>query len=316
VVDEISQNAQVADDLEVTLECNPCAVDAPLLQDFQRAGVTRLSVGVQSLSSERLRMLGRAHDGQQACSTLEQARAAGFKRISADLMYGLPGETVEQAVQDAEAIARSGPEHISAYMLTLAPGTPMHAAVQRGEVREPDESVCAASFVAVSDALTALGYEHYEVSNFARRGCRSQHNEWVWRGGDYVGLGAGASGCANLFDGRRVRVRNRPEAASYLEAMQEAAPEALWRRSAVVESAEPLDPETQLSERIMLGLRLAEGVDIEAAGRQLGVCGWTLRRERQAAWLQERGRIEREGSTVRMARQAWVWENDTACRLI
>jgi putative oxygen-independent coproporphyrinogen III oxidase len=315
VIQEISQGGLRGGGLEVTAECNPCSVGTQEIVALRDAGVTRLSVGVQSLDPARLALLGRAHDGAQALATLAAARAARFASVSADMIYGAPGEAVRDAVQDAEELVGAGVDHVSAYMLTVPGESSLAAGIRSGQISAPDDGVAAEAFVAVSDWLTAAGYEHYEVSNFARAGFESQHNLWVWRGGPYVGLGAGAVGCARLRDGRVVRTRNTRNAARYMEAVKASSAADLAEAGGVVEEAEELEASTLLCERIMLGLRLAEGVDIRAAGEELGAEGWTRRRLRAARMLEGRGRLRIDGDRVTVPRRQWIWEGDTAAWL-
>lgn len=300
--------------LEVSLEANPCVFGASEAAGFRQAGVSRLSLGVQSLDDARLRMLGRVHDSRQSLEALRCAKAAGFRTCSADLIFGLPGERVEEAVLEARRIAEEGVEHMSAYALTLAEGTPLYEAVRSGRTGEPDDAEVAEAFLAVSEELTSRGYEHYEVSNFARPGHRCEHHGWVWGGGAYVGLGAGAVGCVAHEGGRTVRYRNRRDAGEYQRAVWMEAGGAWWEQ--VEEETEELTAEMRFAERVLLGLRQADGVDLGAVAAELGVQGWTRSRERRAAELQRRGRLEREGGRVRIPRRAWLWENDTAAGLI
>ena len=317
VIEEISEAVRDKQhDFEVTVECNPCSVDAAHLDSLRLAGVTRLSVGAQSFSPSRLHLLGRAHDGRRARETIEQARRAGFPSIGADVIFGLPGEKTSEALSDVNAAAQSGADHLSAYMLTVSPQTALARAMGEGSLQPIDDLAAAESFLAISDLLTSRGWGHYEVSNFALPGHESKHNLWVWRGGSYVGLGAGAVGCATLSDGRVVRVQNTKDSVRYIRAMQSADGDSMWQESESIDSVEVLSSETLLIERIMLGLRLEEGVDVEAAGQELGVTGWTVRRQRASRRLEASGRIERYGGRVRIPRRAWLWENDTTARLI
>jgi len=297
--------------VEVSLEANPCAFGTVEAAALLRAGVNRLSLGIQSLNDERLKFLGRLHDGRQALEALRSAKAAGFRTCSADMIFGLPGERVEEAVEEARRLAEEGVEHVSAYALTLAEGTPLYEAVRKDRRLEPDDAEVAEAFLAVSEELTSRGYEHYEISNFARPGHRCEHHGWVWRGGRYVGLGAGAVGCVELAEGRTVRYRNRRDVEGYVRAV--GAEE--WRAE-LEEEAEELTREMRFAERLMLGLRQSDGVDVGAVAQELGVEGWTRQRERQAAELVRRGRLERTAGRVRIPRRAWLWENDTASRLI
>ena len=215
LLDGVRARLALAPDCEVTLEANPGAADAGRFAAYRRAGVNRLSIGVQSLDAQMLRRLGRVHDPAGARAAVAAARAAGFDNLNLDLMFALPGQTPEQARADLEGLIALAPEHISYYQLTLEPGTPFADAPPT--LPDPD---LAADLGAVGvERLAAAGYAQYEVSAHARAGRQCRHNLNYWRFGDYFGIGAGAHG--KLTDhGRQVvcrtAKRSRPE--DYLSA--------------------------------------------------------------------------------------------------
>ncbi|HZA12861.1 MAG TPA: radical SAM family heme chaperone HemW, partial [Myxococcaceae bacterium] len=189
----------VARGAEVTLEANPGASDASRFSGYREAGVNRLSIGVQSFQPDTLRFLGRAHDGAQAEAALRAARDAGFSNVSLDLIYGVPGQGRSQAESDAARAAALGPEHLSAYALTLdqeslAEEVPLARQLARGEVTLPPDEEVVAMQRAVRDVFRARGLERYEISNYAREGYHSRHNALYWTGGEYLALGTGATG--------------------------------------------------------------------------------------------------------------------------
>ena len=171
----------------------------------------------------------------------------------------------------------------------------------------------AESFLALDAALTARGFDHYEISNYARDGHVSRHNLGYWLGRDYLGLGTGAWGTVSR-PGGRVRYRNTLSAERYLGTEWKDA--ALWGANGVESAFEPIDGETELKERIMLGLRLAEGVDLDRAGRDTGVLPWTRERERTAQRLVERGRLQREGGRLWIPKDAWLFADGTIAELM
>jgi oxygen-independent coproporphyrinogen-3 oxidase len=204
-----------AGDLEVTLEANPGAIEHGSFRDYRDAGVNRLSLGVQSFHRGHLAALGRVHDERAAHAAIEQAQAAGFDNLNVDLMYGLPGQTVDDAVADVRAVCAHAPPHVSHYQLTLEPGTPFH----RSPPVLPDEDECAAMQGATAAVLGDAGYGQYEVSAWARAGRECAHNLNYWTFGDYLGIGAGAH--AKLTIGpaiRRTHKRRQPRA--YIEAVR------------------------------------------------------------------------------------------------
>ena len=240
-------------DAEVTLEANPEGLDADRLRAFRAAGVTRLSLGVQSLDDAVLGRLGRTHSAADARAAFRAARAAGFENVSLDLLFGCPGEDLAGWVRTLEAALGWGPDHLSAYALTLEPRTPFG---RRAPAGLPDEDVEIAQFEALVARTRQAGLERYEISNFARPGRRSRHNLGYWHRQDYLGLGPGAHGA---LGGVRYATRRA---------------EPRWRAAALagewtIETWERLTERQVAAERIVLGLRLAEGIPAEWLERHL-----------------------------------------------
>jgi putative oxygen-independent coproporphyrinogen III oxidase len=324
VLDGIRQQLGVtSDDLEVTVECNPTSLDEERARALRDAGVNRLSIGVQSLTDERLRFLGRLHDASGARAAVRGAIASGMPRVSADLIFGLPDQSPEEARREALEMSDLGVAHLSAYQLTIESGTRFGELARRGRLPLADDGQVAESFLAIDETLGERGFRHYEISNYARTGEEARHNIGYWRGDEYLGLGCGAYGFART---QRLEPSERPEPVGLEGAgtrwRNEVVPEKyvtatvpIAGRAIAGSSDEPLDGETLLRERIMLGLRMSDGIDLDAIALDLGVEAWTPERVRAAAWLLERGRIEREGSRLRIPRSAWLWTDDTAARL-
>jgi putative oxygen-independent coproporphyrinogen III oxidase len=191
LLDGVRERTTLAVDCEITLEANPGAADARRFDAYRRAGVNRLSIGVQSLDAGMLRRLGRVHDPAGARAAVAAARAAGFENLNLDLMFALPGQTAEQARADLEGLIALEPAHVSYYQLTLEPGTPF---AQAPPPLLPDPDLAAELAVAGRECLAAAGYAQYEVSAYARPGRPCLHNLNYWRFGDYLGIGAGAHG--------------------------------------------------------------------------------------------------------------------------
>lgn len=261
-VAEVLNQLSIADRAEITLEANPGAADAARFRDYRAAGINRLSIGVQSFEPSTLKALGREHDGAAAESAFRAARAAGFDNVSLDFIYGVHGQTLEQAKRDADRAAALEPEHLSAYALTLekealAEEVPLAKQLARGEVKLPDDDIIIAMQRAVAEAYARHGLHRYEVSNYARPGHHSRHNAAYWTGGEYVAIGAGATGRVG-----RVRWQNHRSAEKYLADVEAGRlPEA---------SREPLSDETLAAERVAMGLRLVSGIrlpDSAALGR-------------------------------------------------
>ena len=313
VLDAIVACAAGSDgDLEVTVECNPESLDLASARALVAAGANRLSLGVQTLDEGRLRFLGRSHRASDALAATEAALRSGARRVSVDLIYGVRTETTaerpEEAADEALRFAERGVGHVSAYSLTIEERTVFGKLARRGALPIADDGIVAQSFLAIRDALEGASFAHYEISNYARAGETSRHNLGYWCGDDYLGLGCGAVGTLAEPDHTAVRYRNEPRAAAYLRAVG-ADGEALELER------ERLDSETRLRERIMLGLRLADGIDLGAAGRALGLDAWTAGRESSAAELVRGGRLERHGDRLRIPKDARLFADGTAAAL-
>ncbi|MFC3071195.1 radical SAM family heme chaperone HemW [Phenylobacterium soli] len=237
--------------LEVTLEANPTDAEADRFAAFADAGVNRLSLGLQSLDDEALAFLGRNHDAAAAVRAAEKARAA-FPRLSIDMIYARPGQTPAAWAAELETAVALGAEHVSPYQLTIEAGTAFDRAVRRRTFVPPDEELGAALFDTTQSVLEAAGFEAYEVSNHARgEAARSRHNLVYWQGHDYVGAGPGAHGRIVTAEGR-VATLAAAKPADYIATVAE--------RGAGFASREVLTAREAAEERILLGLRIAEGV--------------------------------------------------------
>jgi oxygen-independent coproporphyrinogen III oxidase len=246
---------RVEKDAEVTLEVNPDDVSAERISLWRSLGITRLSIGIQSFREERLRFMGRAHTAEQSRGSLALIAEAGFKSWTMDLIYGLPGMTMDEWDEQLAAALSFGMPHLSAYCLTVEPKTTLDHRVRAGDVHMPADDDQNAQFEHMIDRLDAAGLQQYEISNFARAGHRSRHNSNYWRGAMYLGIGPGS----HSFDGnkRRWNVSNN---ARYAKAVPEGAP--YWNE-------ESLTPAQRTNERIMTGLRTIEGVEIAALDPQV-----------------------------------------------
>lgn len=263
-------------DAEVTAEVNPGSVDIAALPELRAAGVNRLSIGVQSLHDKHLHRLGRLHTASDALGALRRALEVGFRSVSIDFMFALPGQPLAEWQGDLERVAGLGAQHLSLYSLTVEEGTPLFDWVRRGQVKLPDEESEALMFEAAADVLSARGYVHYEVSNFARPGHEAVHNALYWLGGEWLGLGAGAHGFLRTRAVSELGARDREapsdavglrwadvdEPADYMRgALAGERPEAFheWRT--------PLE---LVREEWMTGVRWLGGVDLDAFGARHG----------------------------------------------
>lgn len=196
ILQEVKNKFVVDEDAEITVECNPESTDKKLLDALRKAGVNRLSFGVQSADDEELKRIGRIHTFEQAKQAVDLARERGFENISLDLMYGLPGQTRQGVLHSATECLALGPRHLSCYGLKLEPATKMG----REAPVLPEDDEQADTYLALCDLLARNGFEHYEISNFAKPGCRSRHNQKYWDLSEYLGLGPGAH---SFMNGRR-----------------------------------------------------------------------------------------------------------------
>ncbi|MFQ5913284.1 MAG: radical SAM family heme chaperone HemW [Nitrospinota bacterium] len=272
----------VGEAAEITLEANPGTVSAASLRAFREAGVNRLSLAVQSLRDAELRFLGRLHDSHTAGRAAECVREAGFENFSIDLIYGLPDQTLQEWEETLEGALEIFPPHLSAYELTLEPGTPLakRLAFTLGEEQLTE------MHLRTEQGLEAAGYEHYEISNYAQPGFRCRHNTTYWTGGQYLGLGAGAH---SYLGGVRSKNLRLPE--EYRSSV--------LQRGHATEEVERLPPVRAAGEALMMGLRLKEGVDLAEVGERTGcrpleAFGETLRE------LVNSGHLFRRGSRIRL----------------
>jgi len=305
VLDGLRAQHTIAEGAEITVECNPTSLDYDRARALMDVGVNRLSVGTQSLRAEQLKFLGRLHDPAGARAAVSAAIEAGVPRVSTDLIFGLPGQSVEDAREQAAALADTGLRHISCYQLTIEPGTQFGERKKRGLLPLADDGAVADSFLAIDEALESRGLRHYEISNYAMPGEEARHNLAYWRGDEYIGIGCGAYGMIRTDEGG-VRWRNAVIPADYVERTRRGEPEM---------SREPLSRVELLRERIMLGLRIADGIDLTSAGTDLGIDPWTPERLRALDKLVARERVVRDGDVLRIPRPAWLFADDTAARL-
>lgn len=272
IIDEIRDVFLLDDRAEITTEANPETLTPGYLSSLREAGVNRLSLGAQSADASQLAMLEREHDFATVIRSVEDGRAAGFDNISLDLIYGLPGQSLQSWQESLQAVLALKPEHLSLYCLTIEPGTPMNRWLETGRIQAPDPDLAADQYELATKTLSRQGFDHYEISNWARPGLACRHNLIYWRNGDYLGLGAGAHGHAG---GYRYSVVKQPRV--YIRriigdhpAKDPEAGQFPWTATAA--EVHQLSREEMMADTVITQLRLLrEGLDLENFAAKFGV---------------------------------------------
>jgi len=302
VLGRLRNRFAVDDGAEVTIEANPGTVDEGEIAALLAAGVNRLSLGVQSFSDETLRTLGRVHTAEDAREAIAAARRAGCVNISLDLMYGVPGQSLDEWRESLAAAVGCGVEHVSAYALAVESGTALEARIGRGELVPPDDDLAADMYGAARDILGEAGFEHYEISNFARPGLACRHTRRYWADDEYLGLGASA----HSFRGG-VRWNNTADLRVYTEWLE--------RGRLPVVRAEALSVRGRVGEMLMVGLRRAEGVSEEEVRRRCGVGPWEVFEEGIRRLCGE-GLLIAESGRLWIPRERWMVSNEVLMEFV
>ncbi len=295
--------------LEITVEVNPGEIDIARLAALRARGVNRLSIGLQALQDRLLVALGRNHTARAALAAVPAARAAGFDDVSVDLMFGVPGQALDDWRRAVDAVILLSPEHISAYALTVERGTAFGALDRAGGLPRPDDELVAQMFEHGRATLQAAGFAHYEVSSYARPDRRARHNQLYWSLAPYLGVGASASSFRPLDDGNAWRFANPRSTDVYLRAARAGGGSPTARQ---IERRRPSDLE---NEALWLGLRTDGGVDRPAHRARHGVDPLTGReaaaaRARRAGWLtidETHLRLTPAGVLYADEIAAWFW---------
>jgi oxygen-independent coproporphyrinogen-3 oxidase len=297
----------VADGSEISVEANPGTVSAADLARLREGGFTRLSIGVQSFHPGTLAALGRIHTVEEVRTAYRDARKARFDSVGFDLIFGNPGQSVEDWRSDLDRAVTFLPDHISAYALSPEPGTPVHAAISRGESTLPPDEEVAGMYESARETLAAAGYRHYEISNFSRPGKECRHNRKYWEREGYLGLGPSAHGL--LFPGEAaplgIRTANPPSLTEYARRLREGRlPWADFTAS---------DREDAWKEFLLFGLRLAEGVSLAEGEKRYGPPPVELREA--VVRLSDSGSLLRQGDRLRLPERFWFVSNEVLRRL-
>jgi len=303
----LRDNFHLSSSPEIIVEANPGTIDKKKINTLLSLGVNRLSIGIQSFNDEELRILGRIHTSEDALRTIELIKDARMSNFSIDLMYGIPGQTMDSWSKSISEAVGLSPAHISTYELTPEENTPLYELLQSHKMEMPDEELILEMYNHVIDYLTFCGYEHYEVSNFALPGFRCIHNLNYWDRGEYIGVGAGAHSFV-----KGVRSKNTEDVNNYIDDLNKGIiPE--------IESTK-LTPLDTVKEFIFLGLRKMEGVNINKlppfipplARGDRGGCDSLLNACKE---LVDDGYLEIENSNLRLTRKGLVISNTIIVKL-
>lgn len=282
-------------DIEITLEANPGTVDFEKFAGFRQAGVNRLSMGVQSFDDEKLHALGRIHSSDEAYQAVEAAKSAGFDNFNLDLMFALPNQSLEQAVQDVETALALAPPHLSHYQLTLEPNTPFY----KNPPVLPEEDLAWEMQLACQAALSEAGYHHYEVSAYAKNNQACRHNLNYWQFGDYIGLGAGAHGkITQPPQGQIWRTQMPASPGGYMNMIQ----------SGDMGRQQSVSDQDAIFEFMLNALRLQDGFSLELFTLRTGLPLKSI--DAQLDLMKSRAWVEIEGSSLQLTQTGKTYLNE------
>ena len=300
IINACRQSFLLAPDAEVTLEANPETVTAERLAGFRAAGINRLSFGVQSFRDEELLRLSRLHSAGRAAEAFRLARAEGFDNISLDLMMWLPQQTVAEWLESVDSLIALGPDHASFYLLEIYPNAPLRDAMARGQWSVAPDDDAAEMYLSGLDRMDRAGYVQYEISNAARGGRASRHNLKYWADGEWRGFGCGAH---STRDG--VRWKNRSSTEEYISAASSGGQSG----GQLVAERRVLSAEERVEEALFTGLRLNQGLDLQALKQRYGVDVWSKFGEELQIFVDERLLIYDDGF-LRLTRPGMLLANE------
>ena len=312
IIDGLRAIFAFAADVEISLEANPGSLTTDYLRGLRDIGFNRLSIGVQSFDDEELVSLDRIHTREDALAAYRSAREAGFENVNLDFIYGLPEQPMSNWQRTLEEALALRPDHLSLYALTVEEGTPLARDIARGRVAAPDPDAQADQYEWTMDRMAAAGYEQYEISNWALPGRRCAHNLVYWQNREYLGLGAGAHSFLNGVRFSTVLLPNR-----YVE-LVDASAEAMRNGQGAMQhviGAETITEDLSIADTLILGLRLNEGIDLEAFRARYrrtvdGVHGALI------AEFESYGILERTATRLRLTRRGRLLSNELFQRLL
>ena len=255
LIDRCKDKFRTTEDLEITIEVNPATVDLDGMQYLKSAGVNRVSLGVQSFDDNELSAMGRRHTASDGLAAFHNARSAGLANISIDLIAGFPGQSLASIRRNLATALELEPEHLSIYLLEVKEGTELEARILSGQVQAPDDDLAATLYEHICETVVAAGYEHYEISNFARPGRASRHNLKYWEDGIYVAFGPAGHGMTG-----RNRYVNIEDLSNYARVLNE--------NKTPFSSLTELTPEIRFKDALIMGTRLVAGIDLHLLGER------------------------------------------------
>lgn len=297
IMDALRKKFVFADAVEITLEANPDDITDEKLSQWKTAGINRLSVGLQSFLDEELKWMNRAHTAAESLICIDKIKAAGFDNFSIDLIYGSPLLSNEDWKRNVQKIIEKNIPHVSCYALTIEPKTALDKMISSHKTTNIDPEKQAAQFLLLMDWMKAAGYEHYEISNFAKPGMRSKHNSSYWQGEFYYGFGPSA----HSFDGNNKRRWNIANNALYIQSL---------KNNAIPFEEEVLTPTQQLNEYIMTSLRTAEGLDLKKVNEATSYKLQAASREYEAT-----GKLKIEGGKIILTNEGKLFADGIAADL-
>ena len=311
ILDAVHANFLLAEDAEVTMEANPGTVDLAYLTAVSEIGINRISFGVQSVIPNELALLEREHDFGTVVNAMRMARQAGINNLNMDLIYGVPGQTLQTWEESVRTLLDLSPTHLSLYCLTIEPGTPMQRWLNNGRIQLPDPDLAADQYELACQILAEHGYDHYEISNWSLPGKPCEHNLTYWRNGEYLGLGAGAHGHANNI---RYHIVKQPRV--YIRRLLESEVATEYPLSTAVAESYDQSPKEAMSDTVMTQMRLLdEGLDMAAFTANFGqpidaVYGQTI------AELMDWGLVQKKNGRLLLTQKGWFLSNQVFYRFM
>ncbi len=303
IIRALDDNFRLPADMEISMEANPASLNARKIQDFTNARINRLSLGVQSFSNDDLRVLTRIHSAEDVRVLIDILHSQGLENFNIDLIYGIPGQSMDRWIKSLQTAADSSPMHISMYLLQLDPGTPMAMDIKKGRMAMLDEERELEMYTLGREYLQGRGFDHYEISNFSFPGRECKHNLIYWQAGEYIGIGCGA---VSFMD--KSRFINKPDLKAYLYAIEN-------RQERPVEEIEKMSHKGLIADAIILGLRLCSGINMEKFRSRYGI---DISREYSEVIksCSQKGLLKIENGQISLTRKGYFLSNEVLCQFI